>query len=493
MSKNLEMELTTTPLTMNERLVKIHENPNVYTIDSFLTESECKYITESASKSLRDSVVSAATGGVASAGRTSKTTWLCYRRDPLLKNIAERSASVFKNLLPHVEWKNFEQLQIVKYQKGQEYRWHWDAYDFDSERGKRCTAERGQRLYTILFYLSDVEEGGETGFRDISDSTNVKPLKITPQIGKALVFQNVIGKTNRRDPKSLHAGLPVLKGEKWIANFWLRELPFDKQRPRYIPTQQPQLQSQTNRTLQNTSGIDNDIPFYYSIMKSNTEHNDVHKDYKRLYSTIGYFLGEIKTNGVLFNKTLLSKNYTSIKENDYEVVNNIYPKETAKVIRDYYYDMIKKGNFSLGDRQSNRYKARNDKISRVLNFDLVPLISKIVGKRMKASYTYFSGYIKGSDLPLHVDRAECEFTCSFFIAKDDTGISWPIYVEKQTDRGCTGRCNYTVTDEECIPLECEENGLIIFKGASKGGHAHMRKKYEGDYAYYVLLHFVSYE
>ena len=35
MSKNLEMELTTTPLTMNERLVKIHENPNVYTIDSF--------------------------------------------------------------------------------------------------------------------------------------------------------------------------------------------------------------------------------------------------------------------------------------------------------------------------------------------------------------------------------------------------------------------------------------------------------------------------
>ena len=131
-------------------------------------------------------------------------------------------------------------------------------------------------------------------------------------------------------------------------------------------------------------------------------------------------------------------------------------KETAKVIRDYYYDMIKKGNFSLGDRQSNRYKARNDKISRVLNFDLVPLISKIVGKRVKASYTYFSGYIKGSDLPLHVDRAECEFTCSFFIAKDDTGISWPLYVEKQTDRGCTGRCNYTVTDEECIPLECEE-------------------------------------
>ena len=72
MSKNLEMELTTTPLTMNERLVKIHENPNVYTIDSFLTESECKYITESASKSLRDSVVSAATGGVALQGELVK-------------------------------------------------------------------------------------------------------------------------------------------------------------------------------------------------------------------------------------------------------------------------------------------------------------------------------------------------------------------------------------------------------------------------------------
>ena len=72
MSKNLEMELTTTPLTMNERLVKIHENPNVYTIDSFLTESECKYITESASKSLRDSVVSAATGELPLQGELVK-------------------------------------------------------------------------------------------------------------------------------------------------------------------------------------------------------------------------------------------------------------------------------------------------------------------------------------------------------------------------------------------------------------------------------------
>ena len=469
------------------KYTKLNDSPRVLTIDNFLTKDECEFIINKAERSLRDSVVSSTNGGVTSAGRTSKTTWLSYRTDEMLKNISERSASIFNNLLPNIEWKNFEQLQVVKYEKGQEYRWHWDAYEFETERGKRCTAERGQRLYTVLFYLSDVVSGGETGFRDIK-SKDGSYVKVTPALGKALVFQNVIEGKNIRDKLSLHAGLPAGEGQKWIANFWLREIPFDKQRPRYVPkvvNESKKLVTTTN------SQKTKELPFYYSIMESNSEHNDVHKNYKRLYSTIGYFLGEIKSNGVLFNKELIMKNYTSIHENDYEVVNNIYPPETAKIIRDYYYDMIKEKRFSLGDKQSNRYKARNDKISRILNYDLVPVISKIAGKKMKASYTYLSAYIKGCDLPLHTDRPECEFTCSYLIAKDDTGISWPIYVEKKTDRGSNGRCKYTVTDEECITLECEENGLMMFKGAAKGGHAHMRKKYEGDYAYYVLLHFVS--
>ena len=459
----------------------LHTNPRVFTIENFLNDEECEYIKSKASTSLRASVVSESKGGVVSSGRTSQTTWLSYVNDPMLNNISQKSADIFSKILPNVEWKNFEQLQVVKYEKGQEYRWHWDAYDFDTDRGKRCTAERGQRLYTVIFYLSDVEEGGETGFRDLKNvETNQKPLLVKPVKGSALVFQNTYENTKKRDPLSLHAGMPVESGEKWIANFWLREIPFDKPRTRYEP------KTETPKTVQ----LSPEIPFYLPLMVSNSEHNDYHKDYKRLYRTLGYLMGEIRTSGALFNKDHLLQDYSSLKESDYAIVNNVYPEETAKIIRDYYVDMIKNKNFPLGDRQSNRYKARNEKISRIMNFDLASLISKIVGHPMKASYTYLSGYVNGSDLPLHVDRAECEFTCSFLIAKDDLQKSWPIYLEKITDRGCTGRCNYTVTDEECIALECEENGFMIFRGASKGGHAHMRKPYEGEYAYYLLLHYV---
>lgn len=476
----------------------LNDSPKVFTIDNFLSQEECNYIKGKAETSLRPSVVSESKGGVRSPGRTSTTAWLDYKSDGTLKKIAERCSQ-----LVDTNWKNFEQLQVVKYNVGDQYGWHYDAYKFDSERGKRCTAERGQRLKTLIFYLNEVEEGGETGFRDLKDSSGNR-LKVSPELGKCLVFENVLPGTNELDMKSIHSGLPIKKGVKYMANFWLREYPFDKPRPRYIPPKETEENKSKNvlsvptvstppaksRGGETTYEENNNPSFYRNLLVSNTQYGDIHGDYVFLYSSIGALLGVLKNQrGRLFEKNLLEKEYTSLKDYDYDFIKEgVFTTPASQVIKNYFKTCIDKGYFRFGDRQSERYVSRNCKFSRILNFELEPLVSKIVGKPVKASYTYLAGYKNGSALHPHLDRPECSYTVSYLIDRDPPDMEWNIYVEKEVSNQRGGRIHYETPLEQCYGLDCNINGFMIFRGCK---HNHFRLPYEGNYSTFLLLHYVD--
>ena len=78
--------------------------------------------------------------------------------------------------------------------------------------------EPGNRKITTLCYLNNVDEGGETGFDMIDDN----PILIKPKKGRLIVFYN-LNDDNSLNLKTKHAGLPVIKGEKWAFNLWLRD------------------------------------------------------------------------------------------------------------------------------------------------------------------------------------------------------------------------------------------------------------------------------
>jgi hypothetical protein len=84
----------------------------------------------------------------------------------------------------------------------------WDAIERDHP-------EAGNRARTICTYLNDVEAGGATEFP-------VPGVRVEPRAGAAVVFDNLLP-DGRPDPDTLHAGLPVLRGEKWLATIWLRQ------------------------------------------------------------------------------------------------------------------------------------------------------------------------------------------------------------------------------------------------------------------------------
>jgi prolyl 4-hydroxylase len=73
----------------------------------------------------------------------------------------------------------------------------------------------GQRVYSCLFYLNDGFMGGETEFP-------IKKIKVVPKTGRLLIWRN-INPDGELDHESLHAGLPVIDGTKWIIIIWVRE------------------------------------------------------------------------------------------------------------------------------------------------------------------------------------------------------------------------------------------------------------------------------
>jgi len=76
-------------------------------------------------------------------------------------------------------------------------------------------------MVTVLAYLNDVEEGGGTNFPELG-------VTVEPKKGDVVVFHNTLTEVPASEhpkihPKSLHAGTPVIRGEKWMVNLWFRE------------------------------------------------------------------------------------------------------------------------------------------------------------------------------------------------------------------------------------------------------------------------------
>lgn len=83
--------------------------------------------------------------------------------------------------------------------------------------------QKGQsvRYSTLLMYLNDPQEGGETTFPRWSNAETFKELGVKPTIGKAVLFYSQLPDGNL-DDKSQHAAKPVKVGEKWMVNLWFR-------------------------------------------------------------------------------------------------------------------------------------------------------------------------------------------------------------------------------------------------------------------------------
>ena len=107
-----------------------------------------------------------------------------------------------------------ESVQGQRYEQGQEYREHCDWFDTNALYWQKEVPRGGQRSWTAMVYLNEVEAGGATEFRNLG-------INFDPQPGVLLLWNNATpaGDVN---PAMLHAALPVERGVKHVITKWFR-------------------------------------------------------------------------------------------------------------------------------------------------------------------------------------------------------------------------------------------------------------------------------
>jgi len=195
-------------------------DPDLYLLRDVITDKEIEHVKKLAKPRLKRAVVTNTSSGnqLAAEYRISQSAWLEDSASPIINRISQRIQTITGLSLDSA---HAEPLQVANYGIGGHYEPHHD-YVQNSD-GSLPEGETGDRIATVLFYLSDVDSGGATVFLDIEEV-------VYPQKGDAVFWYN-LDKYGRPDIRTRHAACPVIVGSKWVANKWINERGQEFRRP----------------------------------------------------------------------------------------------------------------------------------------------------------------------------------------------------------------------------------------------------------------------
>lgn len=186
------------------------EKAEIFAISDFLSEEECEHLISMIDDVAKPSEVF---DEVYQAQYRTSYSGDVNPADSFVRMIERRLSDL---LGINISWG--ESVQGQRYRPGQEFKEHCDWFDTNSDYWKEEVGRGGQRSWTAMVYLNDVEEGGETSFPRIG-------VSIPPQRGALIVWNNALS-DGSPNPDTLHAALPVSAGVKYVITKWFRTRPW---------------------------------------------------------------------------------------------------------------------------------------------------------------------------------------------------------------------------------------------------------------------------
>ncbi|HET9144818.1 MAG TPA: 2OG-Fe(II) oxygenase [Sphingomicrobium sp.] len=179
----------------------------LYIVRNFLDAATCAGLIERINDRRRPSEI-ADDVGIANF-RTSETCDLDWR-DPLVGEVDRKIGALLGLPLDASE-----PIQGQRYAPGQEFKAHTDTFEPGGYDFYLHTAATGQRTWTAMIYLNEPGDGGATRFKAIGKT-------IQPETGKLIAWNNLLS-DGRPNPATLHQGMKVRRGTKYIITKWFRE------------------------------------------------------------------------------------------------------------------------------------------------------------------------------------------------------------------------------------------------------------------------------
>ena len=181
----------------------------LFIVRGFLDAATCAALIERIDASRRPSTI-ADDSGIANF-RTSETCDL-DSGDPAVAEVERKIGELLGLPLGHGE-----PLQGQRYAAGQEFRPHTDTFNPGGYDFLVHTRRGGQRSWTSMIYLNEPEDGGATRFKTIGKT-------IQPETGKLLTWNNLMP-DGTPNPATLHQGMKVRRGTKYVLTKWFRQHP----------------------------------------------------------------------------------------------------------------------------------------------------------------------------------------------------------------------------------------------------------------------------
>jgi prolyl 4-hydroxylase len=401
--------------------VENDKNLEIFTIEDFLTDEECDHLCSMIEKNHTRSTVSGTgyTQSVVSDFRTSSTSTLNYG-DPTVDAIDQRIADELG-----VPRENGESFQGQLYEVGQQFKHHHDYFSGDSYNN-HCLYS-GQRTYTCMIYLNDVEEGGETDFLEIGKT-------FAPKKRMAVIWKNSNG-TGTENPASIHAGLPVTKGKKMIITKWYRERKWDM-------NEDTRLKEELEKQV---------VPVV--VEKTFSSKSDLPK-----LSELGFKVVKVPTN-----------TWRLIQE-AYKLLENVKTAEYWEGITNFIHD--KDGNAPV-----EIYNMDNcHRIKEIIAAELQPVHEEFIGYKEKIKPKWIYGirsYKRGAILENHTDTLQTHHISSIVIVDKKVDRDWPLDIQDHQGRW--------------HKVYAEPGDMILYESAT---NLHGRTEpFEGEYFRNFFLHY----
>ena len=186
----------------------LNASPRTVAIAGFLPKRACDWLIGLAQGRVKPAPIYKSDGSPAVESAARSNSFIEFgilNCDVVLLLIRERIAATIG-----VPAGALENSQVLHYDVGEHFARHFDYLDPALPE----VAERGQRIVTFLIYLNDGFDGGETDFPRLG-------LRHKGRAGDALYFGN-LDAAGAPDRRTLHAGLPPTRGEKWLFSQWVR-------------------------------------------------------------------------------------------------------------------------------------------------------------------------------------------------------------------------------------------------------------------------------
>lgn len=176
----------------------------------FLDAGHCRTLIERIETNRRPSTIADDNGDA--AFRTSETCDLDFA-DPFVASLDAKLAE-----LTGISPEHGEPIQGQRYDVGQEFKAHTDYFEPNGADYVPHCAVAGQRTWTAMIYLNDVPGGGGTRFKAIDKI-------VKPEAGKLLIWNNRLA-DGTLNGDTLHQGMKVRQGRKYVITRWYRERPW---------------------------------------------------------------------------------------------------------------------------------------------------------------------------------------------------------------------------------------------------------------------------